>query len=311
MSRFTYSLLAPILLLLLAGCGGAMNTQFQGPEQLGAADQFSAGDFDFISELEGANKATSATYTYYFRDGIGWKTLQTWDILSNSGNGAWNYNATDAVMQFGTNYGAGENDELITPTFILPANFADVKLVFQTRYSFGAGDSGKVQFSGNAGANWVDLGTFTGTSGAGTTPPWVKKLFFLPAAATQRTALIRFVFNSDGTSNGYGWGINSLAVYRTDVPAAPTVSAPTNLTKAAGPYAGTTRLSWQQSGAQPLTYRIYRSSSQSGTYTQYAEIQGSLLKLTVPNGSGTQWYQVRGFTSANGETMPTNSISVP
>lgn len=145
-----------------------------------------------------------------------------WSNVDNSGGGAWQFNnpggrtlnsttgATGFAILDSDHYGPGntENADLITPT-IDCSTLAAVTLTFEHYYYAYTGQTGKVSVSGDNGATWTLLNTWT-TSTANAA---LAQYDITAVAAGQSQVKIKWSFQG---TYGWLWAIDDIRVFEQD-----------------------------------------------------------------------------------------------
>lgn len=138
---------------------------------------------------------------------------------AESGAGAWTATApwaiTTTVAYAGTYswttgpYGRNLDVSLTSPSIDIRTG-ADTISYF-TRYNFGAGESGAVEYSNNNGATWTACDALSGTQAT-----WRNRTCFVPAHnwtnAQRQNLRLRFRLRSDATVTGTAWSIDDILV---------------------------------------------------------------------------------------------------
>jgi hypothetical protein len=179
-----------------------------------------------------------------------------------------------------------------------------IALSFYSRWSIAAGDTGTVEYMYTPG-DWQTLGTFTAGSNPDY-PNWTKYYFQLPPSL-DFTAQVRFRFNSDTATNGWGFGVDNVTVYQTNL------NPPTNVTASEFLPGGVIIVSWTNNNAGTLApgrYDVYRSDSSGGPYDLRGSVDYPLVSFadsgSFPN---IYWYIVRAHKTGYEDSIDSNEDS--
>ncbi len=272
--------LITLALAWLAGCSAGTFTPAS-PNSSGAT-QVAAAD---------VSKSVSTTYTYFFRDYISDSSAANWTVTNSNGNKQWvlstaNYFSAPRAWTIGGNYWNYENDFLESDPFTVPASRSDIRFVFYGKWKILNQDHGRVQYKVNSGT-WTTLSDFS--AGQNTDyPNWTKYSYTLPnTGPSNATYRVRFWFESDASLTDWGFGVDSVSVYQADM------AQPTNIAASDGTYTDKVRLTWGlTSGITPTSYRIYRATSQNGTYSIKATQSSTTYDDTSTAAGTTYWYKI-------------------
>jgi hypothetical protein len=212
----------------------------------------------------GPDREASASFTKFFHDAVNEHSGSRWSTTNTSGQKAWvlsntSFSAPKAWV-IGQNYWNNENDTLMTNNFPIPANTPGVKLSFYYRFSMGNGDFCQLQYSVGAGP-WQNLGTWAGPNTNEAWPNWEKATYSINTdLANPQDYRVRWVFNSDGSGTGWGFGVDSVSVYQRQL------AVPTGVQASNG--GGGVVVSWNASTdvLDPDAYEIWVADTFNGTY---------------------------------------------
>ncbi|MBS4014067.1 MAG: S8 family serine peptidase [Bacteroidetes bacterium] len=138
-----------------------------------------------------------------------------WEIIDNQGNGqVWQIGThTSGLSGTGGNYaflnsdgygsGSSQNSDLVTPIMDLSA-YTNVRLEFKHYFREYTGSSGKLFYSINGGASWVQIQQWSVTTANPVS-------FSQVISAVEGQAAVRFKWNYTG-SWGYYWDIDDIAI---------------------------------------------------------------------------------------------------
>lgn len=265
----------PFLLLLVACCvllascssgGQAPSVDTRSNILNPAPTDNSDNPFEGLDEGGAATDARGASVVYsrFFLDSVNHQSGGRWTVEDTSGGKSWTlsntYQSAPKAWVIGGNYWNRENDSLTSQSFTIPADRPDAKLSFYSRHSVAAGDQAVVQISFNDGTEWSDVAVYNGTNNT-SYPGWDKYLFLLPNAGVDRTCRLRVLFTSNTSGTDWGFGLDSVAVYQTQI------DPPANLTATAA--AGGVDLDWDHpaAGTRPETYTVERGTNVDGPFT--------------------------------------------
>ena len=255
-----------------------------------------------------ASAATGAGTTVFsdgFESGLAkWTAQSPWGLttaLKNTGS----YGVTDSPSG---NY-ANNASKSLTSTTINLAGMTDAYVSFwhrrdlQRRY-----DWGRFEVSGNNGATWATVASYTGAPGpaAGYTAADENVLLDLGAYAGNPGVKVRFRLQSDSSVVQDGWYLDDVRVVGKPDTAAP--AAPSGLTGAVLSKRRV-RLDWADTSANETGFHVW--SSRDG-------ITWTLLATTAANGAtyttgtlaaGTWHFRVSAFNGA-GESPFSNAVTL-
>jgi hypothetical protein len=287
--RLLLTALATALLLACLGCGAPV------------------GDTVSTDLTPSADRTASATFRSFFQDSVTNTSTSKWTVDNATGAKYWllsntYYNSPKAWV-IGQNYWNGENDVLTSDPFQIPTVTYGIKLSFFTRFNIMPNDFGYVQVQPGTGADWQTLATYSnGTNAAW--PNWNKVTLALPNNNGVLTNYrIRFLFTSNTSSTNWGWGIDNVSVYQTNV------DPPTNLT--ASEDAVFITVDWDApTNLAPNGYNIYRSTTLNGTYTFQGSVNAPDTDWVDEDAGGpgiTYWYKVKAFKTGYLESAYSNA----
>jgi hypothetical protein len=242
--------------------------QFPTPQpgvQLPAADPVEI-DFDSADD-----KATSAVYRIFFRDAVNEHSYGRWATNNVTGKKQWElsntYYSAPKAWVIGQNYWNDENDWLNSRQWSFPEGSAGMALTFQARWNIAAGDQLTIWYSDPAPGDWQVV-NFTGGSNPNY-PGWDRYYFRLPddGPAPGNTGSLHLNFQSNHSGTGWGFGIDNIAVYQTQL------AAPRNVQASDGSVADQVDVTWEHNNAGTLVpdgYAIYRAPYVNGEMGPFA-----------------------------------------
>ena len=261
------------------------------------------------SGLSNVATATTATGTTVFSDGFE-TGLAQWTAQSPWGGttalkGSGNYGVTDSPSgQYANN-----TNKSLTSTTINLSGKVDAYLSFwhqqdfQRRY-----DWGRVEASGNNGASWTRLASYTGnpTVDNGYSVDDQTVVLDLSAFDGNPSVKIRFVVQSDASVTDDGWYIDDVRVVGkpdTNAPAAPSGLSGTVLSQRR------VRLNWADQSNNEAGFKVW--SSRDGITWQLLATTGSgATSFTTGSlAKGTWHFRVSAF-NPNGDSPFSNMVTV-
>jgi hypothetical protein len=213
-------------------------------------------------DFDNMDKSASAAYRIFFRDSVNEQSAGRWTVTDLGGAKAWTLSNTffspTKAWVVGQNYWNRENDSLLSNTFTTPMGEDGVAISFYARWNIAAGDNGTVYIWDGIGFQQVV--NFTGGSNPNY-PSWDKYYFKLPVNVLGVDWQILASFQSDTAVTGWGFGIDSVAVYQTQL------GAVSDLAATDGTVAGQVDLTWSHNNTGTLTpdgYSIFRAADNNG-----------------------------------------------
>jgi hypothetical protein len=248
-------------------------------------------------DLESYDKGASATYNIFFRDSVNEASAPRWSATNISGKKAWTLSNSSfsppKAWVMGGNYWNAENDDLFSDDFTVATGTDGLALTFYTRYSMGPGDNCVVNYFDGQG--WQQVVSFP-TGSNPNYPAWDKFYFKLPKniTPTDQICYVNFHFDSNNDGNNqFGFGVDSVAVYQTQL------AAPDGLNAVDSGNPGQVDLAWnytQQGNLVPDNFNIYRapdSGGVPGTYAYLNSIGFPTTSFSDMNGTNdVYWYKV-------------------
>ena len=146
----------------------------------------------------------------------GWSATGLWHVMNqtttpcgltaHSPNRAWWY-GQDSTCNYRTGQGQSNSGNLISPSFVVPANATLVYWSYEETEGANANDSRITSISTNGGAAWVQLRSSVNNAAA-----WYPVTNSL-AAFAGKTAQLRFQFNASQNQNRFtGWLVDDVVV---------------------------------------------------------------------------------------------------
>jgi hypothetical protein len=262
--------LAAALLLgaLLSGCGGSTgpapgNGDIQVRERFPGPGMPAATPDDFVITDDG--KIASAIYRKFWADSVNEQSGGRWTVTNINGPvKTWvlsnTYNSSPKAWLMGGNYWNSDTDSLQSVDFTIPANTGGVRLTFWARWKTAAGDYCDVNY-------FVDgVGQLVTSFEGGQNPDypgWTKYFFVLPDndTAADQDCSLEFWFDSNGSINDWGIGVDNVAVYQRGL------EPPINVDASEGGFSITVSWDYADTGTlDPDFVDIYRSTTSGGPY---------------------------------------------
>jgi hypothetical protein len=299
---------AAALVIALAGCGGANAPVPGGPAQPGpqpgATHRFPApvtglqlpiappADIDFASD----DKGTSAVYRILYRDAVNQSSGPRWSVANNSGGKSWTLSNTffsaPKAWVLGQNYWNVEDDTLTSTGFAVQDGEDGLALTFMARWNILPGDHGTVFYS----EGLIDTQVVDFTAGTNPSYPNYDKYYFKLPANTSGLAQqcgVTFAFSSDAAGTSWGFGVDNVAVYQTQL------GTPLGLIATEGDFLGQVDLDWdhvQVGNLLPDGYDIFRADDVNGAPGVYAfhdsTLHPSSFYSDLTGDGSTYWYKV-------------------
>jgi hypothetical protein len=253
-------------------------------------DNFDAGN---------ADKWPSAAYNKFFLDTVNQHSGGRWTTSNTGGAKAFTLSNTffssPKSWVIGQNYWNNENDELQSNSFSVPDGTDGIRISYYTRWRIAAGDEAEAWLWD--GDSWEFITSYTGGQNADW-PAWTKQYFELPANASgmDQNWNVAFRFTSNGSGTDWGFGVDSVSVYQTQL------NAPLSLSASDGGLPGEVALDWDHNIEGTLTpdfYDVYRAPDNGGTPGTYTAMPVTSVAYPMSAASdmtgdgSTYWYVVK------------------
>lgn len=298
--------LAVITAAALSSCGGAGapqpgnggtpqspgTLQFPAPQPGVQMPTAPPAEIDF----DDSGKSPSAVYRIFFRDSVNESSGGRWTVVNTSGAKQWTlsntYFSAPKAWVLGQNYWNRETDVLISNSFNVADGEDGLAVTFVARWNIAAGDHGTVYY--NEGLNSQQVIDFSAGSNP-SYPGWDKYYFKLPknVSGLAQNCNVAFSFTSDTALTNWGFGVDNVAVYQTQL------GSVTDLAASDGTSAGQVDLSWShnnQGNLVPDGYDIYRAGDDDGmpgSYSLLTSVAYPTNNYSDPTGNASfYWYKV-------------------
>ena len=297
-TRYILALCALLLIAILAGCGGGTDSSAL-PDYSAALINSHVVTPDILTP-DDSSRDTSATFVKFFSDTVNDQSPGRWTTADNSGFKHWTlssstYFSSPRAWIMGAGLYNYENDLLQTNSFTVPDQTNFIALSFYARWQItDPGDKCVLTYFPGFGSP-IELGTFEGGQNP-SYPGWDKYYFPVQSNTTgfDQNCNVAFTVTTDSSINSWGFGVDSVSVYQTQLNPPASVVASNDVPSEV-------HVTWSHNNAGtlvPTAYEVFRATSEFGIYSSVGGVGYPATELVdSPPDTNTYWYKVKATRS--------------